>query len=70
MLWPYDWDVYGGPYRRLTAPPIPIHASALPATISELARRTCFRHLCFAEREALSEGDVKVCTEGLRAHPR
>jgi hypothetical protein len=53
-LFAFDADVFGGPYRLIAAPAIPLQVHELPDYAAQVARQLRFTHLRFTDARELS----------------
>ncbi|MBU8900117.1 hypothetical protein KRR26_31380 [Corallococcus sp. M34] len=53
-LFAFDSDFFGGPYRLVAAPEVPVRVTDLPARVVEVLTRVVLRDLRFREQAVLS----------------
>jgi len=58
-IFAFDADSFGGPYRLVAAPAIPVRVDELPESAADIVRRLCFRRLRFRSAHKLSTEDLK-----------
>lgn len=55
----FDSDLFGGPYRRIATPDVPVRAEQLPAAVAEVARRIVYQGLVFGSSKDLAQVQLR-----------